>query len=68
MKSHPFSTPEATVRRFLLNNVLMILSQEETKKAVEEVKQTLTAQLKATKQMVADAALTAQNASRLVTY
>ncbi|XP_024396324.1 uncharacterized protein [Physcomitrium patens] len=37
---------------------------EETRKAVEEVKLTLTAQLKATKQMVADASMTAQNASR----
>ncbi|KAL2632589.1 hypothetical protein R1flu_004068 [Riccia fluitans] len=37
---------------------------EETRKAVQDVKVTLTAQLKATKQMVADAALTAQNASR----
>jgi hypothetical protein len=41
------------------------LGQEETKKAVQEVKETLSTQLKATKQMVADAALTAQNASRL---
>ena len=46
---------------------LFVFSQEETRKAVEEVKLTLTAQLKATKQMVADAALTAQNASRLTT-
>lgn len=37
---------------------------EETRKAVQDVKVTLTAQLKATKQMVADASLTAQNASR----
>jgi hypothetical protein len=54
----------------LLNIVLKTLflfSQEETRKAVEEVKLTLTAQLKATKQMVADASLTAQNASRLAT-
>jgi hypothetical protein len=45
----------------LLNIVLKTLflfSQEETRKAVEEVKLTLTAQLKATKQMVADASLT----------
>ena len=45
---------------------LFLFSQEETRKAVEEVKLTLTAQLKATKQMVADASLTAQGASRLV--
>ncbi|CAM6108503.1 unnamed protein product [Calypogeia fissa] len=37
---------------------------EETRKTVQDVKETLTTQLKATKQMVADAAQTAQNASR----
>ncbi|CAM6126102.1 unnamed protein product [Calypogeia fissa] len=37
---------------------------EETRKAVQDVKETLITQLKATKQMVADAAQTAQNASR----
>jgi hypothetical protein len=41
------------------------LGQEETKRAVLEVKETLQTQLQATKQMVADAALTAQNAARL---
>ncbi|KAH8968613.1 hypothetical protein BDL97_03G136100 [Sphagnum fallax] len=37
---------------------------EETRKAVQEVKVTLSAQLKETKQMVSDASITAQNASR----
>lgn len=60
------------MKKFLVNllrsislKVFYLFVQEETRKAVEEVKLTLTAQLKATKQMVADASMTAQNASRL---
>jgi len=55
------------VPKYFAQDVCAYIFKEETRKAVEEVKLTLEAQLKATKEIVAGASLTAQNASRLPT-
>jgi len=55
------------VAKYYAQDICACLFKEETRKAVEEVKLNLEAQLKATKEIVAGASLTAQNASRLPT-
>ena len=47
-------------------NLCFFLPQEQTKYEVQDAKLTLAAQLRATKEMVVDASITAQRASRWI--